>query len=545
MVDALALAFVCIAVAWRFIFYDVFYPNVDTATHYRWAAQFAAEVEAGVLRPRWTPLGHFGLGEPAFLYYSPLYFYLVTAAKALIGELWPAMKLVVWVIYYTTALSVYLVLRNRVGRGMACLAAIAVVAAPMTFAVRAMINAYPWFAAFPALVAFTALSVRVPSRPVRQVVLIGLALAVMVLTHILTAFTALVGVGGGLCLAIVIDRDRARAMRRLLVWAAGCGLGLALSAYHLLPAVLSLDLINLYGWHGAGKVNWWDTFAFSFFFGGWYRWLHWLVPSTVYVLFANALLSFARRRVDALYWEETAVLLAIAATALFLACEASYPLWRLFESLQLVQRPFRFLPLATVAVVMAMALLSAARLRTGRDWALAIVLCTVFLAPTLALEALNGRVLADYRGPHMDIGPHRLTEPHLLPEYAVAGLGPDWVEYQLDGGFTGQCGRMGIVCNDLSSSAHSRRFSVDTTRPAVLRLPVLAFPAWVATVNGATVDAGRDPATGLVTVAIPAGWAEICLVWKSLPVERVGMAISLVSLAVTIAATWLSLRRKL
>src|SRR5215467_13513278 len=94
-VDLAGLGLFTLFVAWRFLFHDVFYPNIDTVTHYRWAAQFAAEINSGVWRPRWTPLGHDGLGEPAFLYYPPLFYYCVAAAKRLTTDTWAAMKLVV------------------------------------------------------------------------------------------------------------------------------------------------------------------------------------------------------------------------------------------------------------------------------------------------------------------------------------------------------------------------------------------------------------------------------------------------------------------
>ncbi|WP_170303765.1 hypothetical protein [Reyranella soli] len=46
-----------------------------------WASQFAEQVRAGILYPRWMPDSFDGLGSPAFYFYPPLPFWIDAAVS--------------------------------------------------------------------------------------------------------------------------------------------------------------------------------------------------------------------------------------------------------------------------------------------------------------------------------------------------------------------------------------------------------------------------------------------------------------------------------
>jgi hypothetical protein len=58
-------------------------PNFDFYP-YHWAKEYAQRFAEGWLYPRWTFFARYGLGEPIFVFYSPLY-YLLTALLTLTG----------------------------------------------------------------------------------------------------------------------------------------------------------------------------------------------------------------------------------------------------------------------------------------------------------------------------------------------------------------------------------------------------------------------------------------------------------------------------
>src|SRR5438132_5195640 len=55
---------------------DLVSSNNDLRVHYRWTVEFVTAVRGVDPYPRWMPLANQGLGEPALLFYAPLYYYV-------------------------------------------------------------------------------------------------------------------------------------------------------------------------------------------------------------------------------------------------------------------------------------------------------------------------------------------------------------------------------------------------------------------------------------------------------------------------------------
>ena len=71
-----------------------------------------------------------------------------------------------------------------------------------------------------------------------------------------------------------------------------------------------------------------------------------------------------------------------------------------------------------------------------------------------------------------------------------------------------------------------------------VRLPVYAFPAWRATVNGAPAQVRTDPETGLASVTLLKGSNGVSLNWTRLPQEWVGIWLSLLAAAAVMVLVW-------
>src|SRR5438309_11999705 len=69
-------------------------PNSDFYTHYRWAIQFYESLRAGDPYPHWMWRQGHGLGQPALLFYSPLFFYVSGAVRLITSNTWDAMRIV-------------------------------------------------------------------------------------------------------------------------------------------------------------------------------------------------------------------------------------------------------------------------------------------------------------------------------------------------------------------------------------------------------------------------------------------------------------------
>jgi hypothetical protein len=104
-------------------------PNFDFCT-YHWAKEYAQRFAEGWLYPRWTFFARYGLGEPIFVFYSPLY-YLLTALLTLTGlGTWNAMHVVEVLSNAVFGYFIYLTCRHYTSNRLALVAAFAASANP-------------------------------------------------------------------------------------------------------------------------------------------------------------------------------------------------------------------------------------------------------------------------------------------------------------------------------------------------------------------------------------------------------------------------------
>jgi hypothetical protein len=112
------------------------------------------------------------------------------------------------------------------------------------------------------------------------------------------------------------------------------------------------------------------------------------------------------------------------------------------------------------------------------------------------------------------------------PEYLLAVRGPLWKNYAEAGALAGDCARLNIECSDVVQRSHAFAATIKTARPLRLRLPVFAFPAWQATVNGQAQTIHIDKETGVIALDLTPGVHRVALRFGRLPVEIAGLWIS-------------------
>lgn len=118
--------------------------NQDFDQHVSWPFQFYKGLGAGAPYPRWTPLGNSGMGEPALLYYSPLFYYLASAVHIAVASTWTALRVIE--VGATALLGFYcwLFLRRWMPPVSALWGALACMATPMVFMLFHYFNGFPW-----------------------------------------------------------------------------------------------------------------------------------------------------------------------------------------------------------------------------------------------------------------------------------------------------------------------------------------------------------------------------------------------------------------
>ncbi len=83
----------------------------------------------------------------------------------------------------------------------------------------------------------------------------------------------------------------------------------------------------------------------------------------------------------------------------------------------------------------------------------------------------------------------------------------------------------------IESGPQTQRLIVNARRPATVVLALLHFPGWKATVDGREVNVQRDPQTGFVSLEVPVGRHEVRVEFGSTSVRDVSWAMSALALA--------------
>ena len=524
------------------ILFNVGVRNNDFDAHYHWAVQFGEGLRGGDLYPHWMWRGNFGLGEVALLYYSPLFYYICGAVRLLTSNTWEAMRIVFVLSTLLTGLYGWRLLRLFSNDVYALVGAVLLQWVPMIFMLFYYFNGFPWAVGFAALVALTYYALR-PGAFERWVDLpASLAIAALVLTHIVSALMALICFSF-MCLCFVRRSQRGeRAWRRAVSWFVSAGFGLALSAFYLVPAIGSMGLISPKVWTTAYTP--WNAFAFptvtSVLFG--MRWFsfQWIVPA-VALLGVAAATWHAQRRQDMSdrLGEALLLMLVVSWASLVLASELSYPLWLLNTPLRMVQFPHRFIYVTSATGLVANLFALWDSQRMGQPWLRKLVLVLPLALGFATTGLLSAKMLLiDGKPLHLSVDE---TAPYRgQAEYRLAGQGEHWEDYYRAGGLAAECREQMLICRASEAGSRLQVWNVSGAQPAHLRLPLFAFPAWQVTIDGAAVPTASDPATGLISIDLPAGAHRVAATWKRLGVEHAGLVIT--GLAV-LALAILALRR--
>jgi hypothetical protein len=352
----------------------------------------------------------------------------------------------------------------------------------------------------------------------RRVVLLAAAIALLAQVHL----PSMVIMGGLVVVYGALQRENMRAwVREALVIGAAVVLGLALSAFAIVPALTLLPEIST---SALQRFAWQDHFLF--------KPRGWLNP---YFLTLNLCLLVPLLWVAwAVYprWRtrEIRALLGTFILAGLLLSPLAKPVWFVLQPLQQVQFPWRFLlPISLLA-----AALAAWHWSHKQHWAMLAVLCV--LATVLCLVSLSQSHV------HVTAQERQIAALNTgyvnAPEYMPADAAQKgWWYFEQEGNkpsaralqFVSPCLHWSLDAT-LKPTAEGVVFDVSACVGEAV-LPQFYFPGWVAKASeNLAVDA--DPASGLVRVQLPSTPTTLTLQRVLLPQEQWGRMLSLLALLV-------------
>lgn len=505
----------------------------DIKIHFRWALQFAAALSEGVLYPRWASYSYFGLGDPTFLYMHPLFYYAVAAFNAVTGSLWTAILAVGAMSTAATVAVTYWFSRKYTTATLAVAAGAAMAVSPYAFHLAHYQQFLPMHFAMPMLVLYLGIVSSVSSQ--HRVPLTAVSLALLVMSHVLAAFMALI------CTSTIVLwralRERNTALRLVIQHGLGVLLGLALSAIYLLPALTTQQLVSPAGWYAPVHLDWRNAFLFQYLTlpATGFRWFHlqWTIPllTVLACSLAGVFLWLAKSK-SSDSWQRALEMLTMALLALLLGSEISYPLWEHIGILRRLQFPLRFLQIACVASVFALAW-SAACVVQARRKMVWMMIGAFLIGSTAMLGALERQYAAEAK-PALTVAAPGIAQRG-QPEMKPATAGDAWRKYLDQGGWEADCSILKLSCTRSVAKTHHKVWVGEATADIQgFRLPMFWFPGWEFLVNGEAVTPSVDQDTGLPMIALKPGNTTVEARWRGLPQERNGAAISLMALLTTV-----------
>jgi hypothetical protein len=437
-----------------------------------WTDQFADQLRAAVLYPRWLTASHDGLGSPVFYYYPPLSFYPAGLLAALGLTPYAAIIATFGLAFAASGAAFYRWAQGWTNHPLA--AGLFFMAAPYHLADFYGRGALAETCAI-ALIPLLALGLKRVTEG-RGAVLLALAYAAIIATHLPLALLASLFLVAPYAFALGW-----RQPRTLLAFAAPLALGVGLSAIYLVPA-LTLERYR------DATVLWADPLLrpeFWLLINGAATGMALISLKVIAVVALPALFMAVRWHSP---WARYAIVCCLIVAGL-LPFIWSLPLIRS------VQFPFRALPFAEFGLATAIALAPRGEGRIAALLALpALALSTTFLlAPAPAGPPVTLALLAER---HPDV-------PEDLPP---GGRPYSWPS------------RWAL---DLAA-----RHRAPLLRGEVTIEPVFYFPAWRVTCAGQAVETFPDPATGLL--AHRGTGCSRALGWTL--AEKAGAAISLLAL---------------
>ena len=444
-----------------------------------WLDQFANELGRGIVYPRWLPMSHGGLGSPVFYYYPPLAFYAGSAFVLAGMGVYAALLATFFAGYALSGAGAYALLKGQSRSPL--LGTVAFMIAPYHACNFYLRGAFAEFLAT-AFLPFVMLGLRlVEERKTNGIAIAALSYAALICSHLPLALLASLF----LISPYLLSRHY-REPRRLIGPAAALAAGIAIASIYLVPALMLepyRDTAKLWENPGLQPQYWtfWDPGAPHAYPG--------MLVMGVVLALPLAILTVMRRS----RWAVLGVVCVLLGVGLIPV------IWEL-PLLRSVQFPFRILPIAELALAIALA-------RVGWKPVLVGVPCLPLLFVTGLIVTggppSGGVPMAELRALHPDV-PENLPpgeRPYSWPSKWALGV----------------------------AASHRRsRFSDGVTVE-----PTFYFPAWRLVCAGRPVPTFPDGATQLLSYR-GQGCAQK-LAW-TVP-EYIGALISLLGLLALVAVT--------
>ncbi len=471
----------------------------------------------GILYPRWAGLAHYGFGEPRFVFYPPLSWFLGAALGSFLP--WKIVPSVhQWIALALSGCSMFLLARRFMERRSAIFAAALYVANPYYIVIVYWRSDFAELLAG-ALLPLLLLNVLRSEQEGRKIILpLALIVAAVWLMNLPSAVLATYS----LVLLIVFQAILHRSLRPLWVGTSALLLGLALAAFFVLPAAYEQKWVEIVQVLSPG-VRPQDNFLFTNNGNLDHDRFNLLVSvvttAQIVLLLAAGFLSRRWRDRTPEIWLSV---VAWGAAASFLTLRFSFIFYRILPELQFIQLPWRWLLCMNVSFALLVTLAS-------QRWLVRGLACIVMLAVLVWVWHWAQPPWWDTAGDvaEMQDNQEEGVGYESVDEYVPAG--GDAYEINKDARRVTYEGAGNSRIRVTEWTPESITFSAYVSQPGQLVLKLFNYPAWRAELNGHNIPTLTRPVTAQMMIPVEAGESRVHIRFTRTPDRTLGGSISFVA----------------
>ena len=478
----------------------------------------------GIIYPRWAALAHFGYGEARYIFYPPASWTLGAALGSFLP--WKIVAAVYqWIALTLSGCSMFLLARRFLARRDAIFAAALFAANPYHIVIVYWRSAFAELLAGALLPLLLLVILQSQKDDHKSVVRLGLIVAAAWLTNIPSAVMLTYSMGLLLAVAAIVRRSQ----RPLVIGALALLLGLALSAFYVVPVLYEQKWVEIAQVLSPG-VRPQDNFIFTALNNPDHDRFNLLISvlSTAELVLL-AIFGFCSRP-----WRTRAPELWIMLIAWSTACAlllSSVCAWfyRLLPELRYVQLPLRWLLCLNVGFALL------ATMATRRWW-LRAATCVAMVAVLIFVWHRVQPPWWDTAGDVAEMLDNQQTGVGYdgIDEYVPSGA--DVYEIKNDARRVSFEGNGTSRIRILEWGPESKTFSAIVSRPGRLVLKLFSYPAWRVEVNGLPVRSEALSVTAQIAIPVEAGENYVRVTLARTRDRKIGGYISLATLILMLGA---------
>jgi len=487
---------------------------------------------------RWVSDLGYGYGYPLFNFYGPLPYYAGGFLYALGVSGITATKITMGIGMIGAGLTMFLVLASYISTSAAVTAAVLYMYAPyhaVQLYVRGAVGELWTLVFFPLLLwAYMGVNDK-PARRWAAVLAGGVGLAGIILSHTLLGYATAALLGFILALLTIYSWTTKRSFIAGIHLAKILGIGLSLSAFFWLPALLEMRYTNV-----AGQVSatadfhdhfvcfsqlWNSLWGFGGSTKGCIDGISFILGKVhIFVGLLSLIFIVFRKKFDT-----NRQLLRIGALSaligIFLVTSPSVFVWDVVPYFSYIQYPWRFLVYAIFGLsILGGVLIQAIRGRMFR-WVCMAVLCStsvLLYGKWFSVQYLYERPASEFESEEM----LRFDVSNISYEY----LPTDFIRPTNKSEYARETiiEKEGIIVDRVVQTDTYERFTIITREDTAITLKKAHFPGWRYWVNGKEQTPIIDHA--LPTIVVPKGENVVEVRFTNTPIRRLGNIISLIAI---------------